>query len=265
MKAELKLVLFFLAVAIAAAVLVFQPEENAENGNGVSIAAWNMQVFGRAKAENGTLMEKYADLIGDYDMMLIQEIRDETGTAFSELCSLLPKYSCLTSSRSGRTSSKEEYGVIYKRDRIRIVSYRDLNPDPLDRWERPPLALEIKAGSENSSSVFIYVLHAKPSDVDSELAHLENLIGNSSEPTILIGDLNADCSYYSREESQAFEEWNWLISDEEDTTSGKTDCAYDRIILNNRAYPFQSGYGIEKSITPDMSDHYVVWVKLKNQ
>mgnify|MGYP001384057863 CR=1 FL=1 len=263
MKAELKLVLFFIAIALAAAMLVFQPEKETGTEK-ISIAAWNMQVFGRAKAENSTLMEGYADLIDEYDMVLVQEIRDETGTAFSELCSLLPGYSCFTSSRSGRTSSKEEYGVIYKSSRIRVVSYQDMNPDPLDRWERPPLALEIKAGSENSSAIFIYVLHAKPSDVFSELNHLENLIENASEPTIIIGDLNADCSYFNREKSQLFESWNWLIGDEEDTTTGKTDCAYDRIIINSPACPFQSGYGIEKNVTSELSDHYIIWVELKS-
>ena len=47
----------------------------------------------------------------------------------------------------------------------------------------------------------------------------------------------------------------------EDTTVSSTDCAYDRIIMNEDA--FGEYYGIDTGITEDQSDYYLVWVELE--
>ena len=67
----------------------------------------------------------------------------------------------------------------------------------------------------------------------------------------------------SAEAEKEFNEWNWIIKDNEDTTSGETNCAYDRIISNNELKPRIIRYGIEKEIKKEQSDHYLVWVELR--
>ncbi len=262
---SIKLILFFLIILLATAILFYfsKPEKKILSEGEITIAAWNLQVFGTAKADNNTLIATYAEIIAKYDIVFIQEIRDESGAAFSKLCSMIPDYSCFTSSRAGRSSSKEEYGVIYKNDEVRLVSYTDFNPDPLDRWERPPLMVKIKTVNLNSSTISIYVLHSKPTDTVNEISNLESLIGNTSEPIVILGDLNADCSYFDPNSNSTLKSWNWIVKDNDDTTVGKTDCAYDRIILNPAASAFYLSYGIDKNITPDLSDHYLVWASLK--
>ena len=52
---------------------------------------------------------------------------------------------------------------------------------------------------------------------------------------MILGDLNADCSYVRKKDWKNIELKNssrhtWLIDDDEDTTATKTDCAYDRFI-----------------------------------
>ncbi|MEM3815152.1 MAG: endonuclease/exonuclease/phosphatase family protein [Candidatus Micrarchaeia archaeon] len=229
----------------------------------IRIAAWNLQVFGDSKAENQTLLHKYAAKISNYDLVFIQEIRDEDGSAFARLCEKLEGFSCFTSSRAGRTKIKEEYGVIYNKSKIVINNIRDFNPDIQNRWERPPLALNITARNslEKDNWVIVYVLHAKPSDATNEIRNLEQLIGNASYPVIVIGDLNADCSFYNVSQKD-FKDWIWLIKDDEDTTVGKSDCAYDRIIINRAMLERFLNYGIEKNITLDMSDHYLIWISI---
>jgi len=234
----------------------------------ITIAAWNLQVFGESKAKNSSLLVGYSSIIKKYDIVFVQEIRDENGSAFAQLCSLLPEYSCITSSRAGRTSIKEEYGVIIKKDKVSIAQFIDFNPDPLNRWERPPLLVEIKGSNSNSSMVWVYVLHAKPSDATNELKQLEDLVilnnynglsWNSSN-LIILGDLNADCSFFDTENKTVFLNWKWIIKDDEDTTTGKSNCAYDRILMNEPAYSKYLGYGIDKNVTIEMSDHYLIWV-----
>ncbi|MEM4134299.1 MAG: endonuclease/exonuclease/phosphatase family protein [Candidatus Micrarchaeia archaeon] len=229
----------------------------------IRIAAWNLQVFGDSKAENQTLLHKYAAKISSYDLIFIQEIRDEDGSAFARLCEKLEGFLCFTSSRAGRTNIKEEYGVIYNKSKIIINNIWDFNPDIQNRWERPPLALNITAKNqlEEDNWVIVYVLHAKPSDAPNEIRNLQQLIGNVSYPVIVMGDLNADCSFYNVSQKD-FRDWIWVIKDDEDTTVGKSDCAYDRIIINTAVFERFLNYGIEKDITLDMSDHYLIWIAI---
>jgi endonuclease/exonuclease/phosphatase family metal-dependent hydrolase len=225
----------------------------------VKIANWNLQIFGQSKASNINLMQTYISIIEKYDIVFVQEIRDKSETAFSQLCLMLQNYSCVTSSRAGRTNNKEQYGVIYKNE-IGIISFEDFNPDKKDRWERPPIKIKFNI---SNYELIVYNIHTKPEDVKRELNYLENVVSNSGN-VLILGDLNADCSYYNNEKQIEFNSWNWEIKDYEDTTVGNSNCAYDRIILNNDAKQEYKSDGIyKKQITNDVSDHYLVWVELK--
>ncbi len=233
---------------------VVPPEKNP-----IKVANWNLQVFGRDKASNQTLMDFYANVIDDYDIIFVQEIRDSSQTAFPNLCQLLEGYKCDTSSRAGRTSSKEQYGIIYK-DGIKITELTDYNPDSQDRWERPPVKVTF---DYNGYILTAYNIHTKPDDVKRELQGLESVVSNVSN-VIVLGDLNADCTYYKPEQDTEFDTWVWAITDDQDTTVASTDCAYDRIILNRDTYQEYVSYGIYKEgIIKSVSDHYLVWVELK--
>jgi endonuclease/exonuclease/phosphatase family metal-dependent hydrolase len=225
----------------------------------IKIANWNLQIFGQTKADNIELMQTYSSIIYDYDIIFIHEIRDKEQTAFPRLCSMLQNYSCISSSRAGRTSSKEQYGVIYKNE-INLTSFQDYNPDPQDRWERPPIKTIFDV---NDYSLIVYNIHTKPDDVQHELYYLEEVVSDIGN-VLILGDLNADCSYYNNEKQAEFDDWNWVIKDDEDTTVSATHCAYDRIILNENSYEEYIKDGIYKQgITKDVSDHYLVWVELE--
>ena len=50
---------------------------------------------------------------------------------------------------------------------------------------------------------------------------------------LIMGDLNADCSYASKKALKGLElrrnpPFTWLIGDDVDTTTSNTNCAYDR-------------------------------------
>jgi len=228
-------------------------------GDEISLANWNLQIFGISKAADQDLMTDYASIINDYDIVFVQEIRDISETAFPQLCSLLNGYNCEVSSRAGRSSSKEQYGIIYK-DSIDLVSVVDYNPDSEDRWERPPVKATFNV---EGYTLTVYNIHAKPDDVQMELRALQNIVTNNGNQ-VLIGDLNADCSYYDSYYGTEFDSWNWVITDNEDTTVSSTDCAYDRIIMNDDAFEEYSLSGVRTlDITAEHSDHYLVWANIK--
>ena len=202
-------------------------------------------------------MNLYADKIDNYDIIFIQEIRDKPETAFSKLCSMLQNYTCKLSSRAGTTDYKEQYGIIYKNNII-LTNFKDYNPN--NWWERPPIKTSFKI---KDYELTIYNIHTKPDNVQQELFYLEQIASNNGN-IIILGDLNADCSYYNSQEQTEFDEWNWIIKDNQDTTTSSTNCAYDRIILNNDAKKELEDYGIDKKqITSSVSDHYLVWVELE--
>ena len=214
-----------------------------------------MGLFGKSKASKPELMDVYVDKLSKFDIAFVQEIRDISETAFPELCSRLEGYSCETSSRSGRSSSKEQYGVIY-RDGIELVDLIDYAPSKQDEFERPPTQAVFDIDGYILNLVNI---HTKPSDVPSEIEELEIIASQIEGNVVVLGDLNADCNYYNNDKETDFESWNWIIEDSEDTTVAKTDCAYDRIIMNDDAYSEFLTYGIDTDVFKEQSDHYLVW------
>jgi hypothetical protein len=60
-------------------------EEPATAVNAIKIASFNIQVFGKAKASKPEIIEVLADIISQFDVVAIQEIRDKTGKAIKDL------------------------------------------------------------------------------------------------------------------------------------------------------------------------------------
>ena len=85
----------------------------------------------------------------------------------------------------------------------------------------------------------------------------------NSGNVLILGDLNSDCDYYNNEVEKEFDEWHWVINDKEDTTSGESNCAYDRIIASNELKEKVIRHGIEKNTEKEHSDHYLIWVEVK--
>jgi len=228
----------------------------------ITIMNWNIQVFGKAKWAKPDVREKILDIVPKADIVFIQEIRDISGDVFRDLCSQINKtHKCNISSRAGRSSSKEQYGIIYKNE-IELIGIYDYNPDEKDRWERPPVMVNFRVNDYEFRAVNI---HVKPDDVANELNHLEfeYLVSSLAINRIWLGDFNADCSYYDEENKTVFKEEFWVIKDTDDTTVSKSSRAYDRIILNSDMKEEYIRYGIYTNITKEVSDHYPVWVEMK--
>jgi len=232
-------------------------------GETIKIANWNLQIFGDLKASNSQLMAFYASVIDDYDIVFIQEIRDEDSSAYYDLCTMLDGYKCKISSRAGRSTSKEQYGVFYKKS-IEVPIFFDFNNEQhKDDFERPPIRVQFVI---NNYSLAVYNIHIKPDDVAYEMQKLEELISpmvKNDLNAIILGDMNAACSYYNNDKENHFDSWRWIIKDDDDTTVSSTNCAYDRIIMNDNIYNEFVDYGIyREGINKNVSDHYLVWVEV---
>jgi deoxyribonuclease-1-like protein len=217
-----------------------------------TIASWNLQVFGDKKASDPALMQLYAHKISGYDIVILQEIRDADGSSLAMLCSALQNYTCVNSSRAGRSSSKEQYAVIYRKPAI-LLRTEDYNPARNKSFERPPFRADFSVYGKNIS---VYAVHIRPDSVKSELAAMWRL-AEGSGTAFVVGDMNADCGYYDESHDTSFKGWRWVIPDSADTTVGSSSCTYDRILTNEPS--IVKSYRVDKDgITEKVSDHYIV-------
>jgi len=229
--------------------------QSGENNSNFSIACWNLQIFGPTKGSNETLLDYYADKFDDYDLFIVQEIRDKSGEAIKALASRLPAYNYVLSERAGRSSVKEQYAVFYN-SRATLVSTHDYTPAEQDDFERPPYRATFTV---NNWTFTLYTIHVDPDVVPTELSNLETIVGSPTEDTIVIGDLNADGSYYDEKNRVHFTTWNWVITNDMDTTAAASDNTYDRIIINTAATNNFLSAGVMDDVTSDQSDHYLVY------
>jgi len=224
-----------------------------------NVANWNLQIFGVSKSSDLELMDYYVEKISFHDIVFIQEIRDASGDAFRKLCDLSVKHDCLVSHRSGRSSSKEQYGFMFS-DRVEVLEVRDFANVRQADFERPPYAVKVRVGG---LEFWLVNLHAKPDDVYRELVFLEELVGELEGLVLVLGDLNASCSYFNRDKTPVFVDWVWVIGDSVKTNvAEKSSCAYDRIIVELDLNSSIKGFGVMDDVLKEQSDHYLVWVTL---
>jgi len=231
-----------------------------ETGN-LSIACWNLQIFGPSKASNETLLYYYAEKLDDYDIFIIQEIRDISGTAIEALAEKLPAYEYIISNRAGQSSSKEQYAVFYN-DRAALIDSYDYHAEYQEDMQRPPLKVTFIS---NNWTFTLYTIHTQPDNVPGELSILETIVGNPTGDTIILGDLNADGSYYSEDNIVQFTDWNWAITNDLDTTVAASDNTYDRIIINDATGNNFLSVGVMDDVTKSQSDHYLVYGYFNNE
>jgi len=159
------------------------------------IGTFNIQVFGQKKANNKYVMPVIKDIIDDYDIIAIQEVRDSTGTVIGKL-NEIDNYNLRASPRLGRSTSKEQYVFLFS-DRI-VPGQSEVYPDSNDDFEREPYAMNFVVNGED---MLIIQVHIKPDDAEQEIRHLPDVVDWSKKDfgglnTYIVGDLNADCRYF---------------------------------------------------------------------
>ena len=252
------------------------------------IATFNIKVFGKTKMGKPDVVTQLVDTVLQYDLVAIQEIKDIDETVPHNFLAELNNasgnfWNMSLSVRSGTQaddqSSQEQYAYYYNHSVFREIGEGDLyNDSANDYFQREPYRAQFEllnaSGNSSGFDFTLFTIHTKPASALAEIDALHEVIQSYQEndttetDVILLGDLNADCSYATAQELWESPlrqpQYNWLVNDIADTTVSSTDCAYDRIItlddLNGRLV---GSWGIDTSITnTSVSDHYPVWFDL---
>jgi endonuclease/exonuclease/phosphatase family metal-dependent hydrolase len=244
------------------------------------IGAFNVQVFGVSKADKPEVMAVLADIIRTYDIIAIQEIRDKSQTALPELVDLVnsdgSQYSYIVSERLGRTTSKEQYAYIYNSNTVESTDEGQTYPEPegTDPFHRQPYIASFKA-TEGNFDATLMVIHTDPDEATEEINALDDVLEYAQsiypeeQDFMIMGDFNADGSYFDEDSSSDLEEYYWVIDDSHDTTTKSTDYTYDRIILTDSSdftgdfavHRYDIEYGLTEELTVAVSDHYPVYAE----
>ena len=229
----------------------------------LKIGSFNVQVFGRSKMKKDDVTNALVLILSRYDLVLVQEVRDISGTAVQDLLAQLNSqqktaavYKLHLSKRLGRTNSKEQLAWFYKTSTVQYVG-DEQTLDPADVFERPPHLtfwdLSGADGTDPANTVGILGIHVDPDDAVAEIDALASIVdrvvqsGAAKAGVWVMGDLNADCSYVTKTEWKCIRDrecdstvmrlynpikYGWLLGDTVDTTTTVgTDCAYDRFVV----------------------------------
>lgn len=267
------------------------------NALSLKIGAFNVQVFGQAKAANQDIMTTLAKISARYDILLIQEIRDSQGDAIDKLQKMIKDKHGVTmtmviSDRLGRTTSKEQYAFLYRKDRgISVLdSYHFDDGDEKtgkDLFEREPFIVRFSTPNTALTDVTFVPLHAAPQQAVAELSNLTKVVDNiqrrwRTKNILILGDLNAACAYVPKKHwpsiavRQDTRFW-WPIADTVDTTvSPNTKCAYDRFIVvddqlkqaiksnSAKVFNFKQEYKLSDEQAEAVSDHYPIELEMSS-
>ncbi|OPJ87707.1 deoxyribonuclease-1 [Patagioenas fasciata monilis] len=261
----------------------------------LKISAFNIKTFGDSKMSNQTTADIIVSILLEYDITLVQEVRDADLTAVKKLMDQLNSmsqhpYSFLDSIPLGRNSYKEQYVFIYRSDMVSVLGsyYYDDGCESCrtDTFSREPFIVKFSSPTTQVEEFVMVPLHAEPSNAAAEIDALYDVYIDivdkwATNNILFLGDFNAGCSYVTSAQWPSIRlrslcACEWLIPDSADTTvADTTSCAYDRIVACGTALRqdiepgsatvnnFQKTFHLQIKDALAVSDHFPVEVTLK--
>jgi len=188
------------------------PAAQIANGQILRIASFNIQVFGDTKASKPYVMQELADIVNQFDLVAIQEIRTQDEFLIPRFVQLINRsgrrFDYIISQRLGYTTVKEQYAFLYDTAKVEVDSqsiYTVKDPDGL--LHREPLVATFRARGVDPDQAFTFTLinvHTDPDVAEAEmdvLSEVYKVVRRSSrgeDDMILLGDFNVDDRHLGR-------------------------------------------------------------------
>jgi endonuclease/exonuclease/phosphatase family metal-dependent hydrolase len=246
----------------------------------IRVASFNIQVFGEKKISNPRVRSLLAEIIRQFDVVAIQEIRSQQDILqqFVDVLNAGGRhYDFVIGPRLGRTVSKEQYAFIFDTASIEIDrSALYTVEDPDDLLHREPLVGWFRVRGPPPEYAFTFSLvniHTDPDETGRELDALANVFRavrddpRGEDDVVLVGDLNVDEAHLGR--LGQVPNIHWAISGVATNTRGNK--LFDNILFSKAATTEYTGrWGVfdmirQFNLTVDealeISDHMPVWAE----
>lgn len=250
--------------------------------NTVTIATFNIQVFGESKMSKPAVVDVLAQTVRQFDLVAIQEIRAQADNIIPDFIDAInadgSRYDFLIGERIGRTVSTEQYAYVFDTSRIEyergaVGTMADRN----DLLHREPFVARFRARTQSPQNGFTFWLvntHTDPDEVPEEVAALAEVytVMQSARPdeddVILLGDLNADHTQMGP--LGQIPGIQAVVRPGVMTNTRKTK-AYDNILFDSRrtgeytgrwgVVDLEAAFGLTREQALDVSDHLPVWAE----
>jgi deoxyribonuclease-1-like protein len=258
------------------------PPTPAFGGPAIRIASFNIQVFGDAKAQKPYVMATLANIIQNFQIVAIQEIRTQDDYFIDNFLRTYVNqngraYDKVIGPRLGRTNSTEQYAFIYDTATIEV------NPrciftvnDPDDLLHREPLVAMFRVRGPPAQQAFTFVLvdiHTDPDETKSELNALAQVYQavrracGGEDDIILLGDLNVDDKHLG--DLGRLDGVRPVIRGT--YTNTRQNAQFDNIIFHQPStgeftgrggvFNYVQQYGLSPEQALQVSDHFPVWAE----
>ena len=206
-----------------------QTNETNENTVGnfrtiTKIGSFYIDEFTRTKSRNERFVNDYKRIFNQYDILFIYGIDRLLVTEFTDILLEMPRFDYVI--RADDTMSL----FLYDKDSVsfnKVIEH--------DKY------FITEFSTNRDYNIVLFGVHIDKYDATIEIRDLNNIVKNFDKFFIL-GTLWADCLYYNTNE---LPDLYWIIDDSFDTTTHRTSCAYDRIIVpKNMKYDIQD-FGVK--------------------
>lgn len=248
------------------------------------ISSFNIQVFGKSKIAKSDVMTVIMQIIRQFDIVAIQEIRAKEDDILPKLIAMLnadgSRYAYLIGPRLGRSVSTEQYAFIYDTNRVEHdPSSVGTIGDPADMLHREPFVTRFRARTTAPEKAFTFWLvntHTDPDEVPQEVAALAQVfqVMRSAQPeeddVILLGDLNAN--EFELGPIAQIPGISWVARGGV-MTNTRQNKAYDNIIFHGPStneytgrwgvFDFENSFRLSRDQALQVSDHFPVWAEFE--
>ncbi|XP_068593135.1 deoxyribonuclease-1-like [Cebidichthys violaceus] len=255
------------------------------------LGAFNIQTFGNQKSSNPALMNIISTIVCRYDIVLIQEVRDNDQTVTNRLRTAVNgvcgqhRYDYTASNPLGPNVHKEKYAFFYRTTTVAVVRsaiYNDVPYGFYGRFSRPPFIVEFTSEQAVVRNFVLIPQHTSPTAAVQQIDALYDVATYvinqwNTNNIVLLGDFNAGGTYVTPPRWQQIRlftdpQFHWLINNAA-ATSVRTGLPYDRIVvtgaMNTRVVPNSAGvynfmlaFGLTLPQALAVSDHFPVEVTL---
>lgn len=245
----------------------------------IRVASFNIQVFGEQKINNPQVMPIIVEILRNFDVIAIQEIRSQQDI-MPLLIDMLNAdgrfhYDYVIGPRLGRSHSKEQYAFVFDRSTIEVDRTQLYTvDDPDDLLHREPLVGWFRARAGEPAFTFSLVnVHTDPDEVDRELDVLDDVFyavrddARREDDVIMLGDFNANDSHLGQL-GQIPGLVRVVINS---PTNTRGTAQYDNILFHQTAtseftarggvFDFLRHYNLSLEQALAVSDHLPVWAE----
>ncbi len=209
----------------------------------VLVGSYNIQAFGPAKLARENTRAALALVSSRFDLLAIQEVGSNASTASDATCeAVMAAFVESLDAAAGEPRyayvRDDQFAIVYRRDFFELLDWEPYSGD--GAFAYPPLAAHLRVRGAPFDFVIVSV-HIRPGAATAEIGALISAASAFVErfgerDVMLVGDFNADGSYYAEGEGGSLagfhpDSFVTVVPNDADTTAAEGENAYDRIQL----------------------------------